>query len=173
MKEITKCIGDIGRANSTIFSTLDLTSGFWQMQLDENSQPLTTFTIPGRGQYQWITSSIGPSWLPSKLSTSNGGCVMQHCQHHCLHQWLTRPHKNTWGAFKSFVPSFGSTSNPQSQNQPGQMLFWQQRVSYLGFTLKPEGIKHGNNQLRAIKDVKPPKEIKTICSFVRLCNFFI
>jgi hypothetical protein len=53
------------------------------------------------------------------------------------------------------------------------MLFWQQRVSYLGFTLKPEGIKHGNNQLRAIKDVKPPKEIKTICSFVRLCNFFI
>jgi hypothetical protein len=40
MKEITECIGDIGRANSTIFSTLDLTSGFWQMQLDEKSQPL-------------------------------------------------------------------------------------------------------------------------------------
>jgi hypothetical protein len=34
MKEITECIGDIGRANSTIFSTLDLMSGFWQMQLD-------------------------------------------------------------------------------------------------------------------------------------------
>jgi hypothetical protein len=28
MKEITECIGDIGRANSTIFTTLDLTSGF-------------------------------------------------------------------------------------------------------------------------------------------------
>jgi hypothetical protein len=53
MKEITECIGDIGRANSTIFSTLDLTSGFWQMQLDEKSQTLTAFTIPGQGQYQW------------------------------------------------------------------------------------------------------------------------
>ncbi len=29
MKEITECIGDIGRANSTIFTMLDLTSGFW------------------------------------------------------------------------------------------------------------------------------------------------
>jgi hypothetical protein len=59
MKDITECIGDIGRANSTIFSTLDLTSGFWQMQSDEKSQPLTAFTIPGQGQYQWITSKMG------------------------------------------------------------------------------------------------------------------
>jgi hypothetical protein len=47
MKEITECIGDIGRANSNIFTTLDLTSGFWQMQLEEDSQKLTAFTIPG------------------------------------------------------------------------------------------------------------------------------
>jgi hypothetical protein len=38
MKEITECIGDIGRANSTIFTMLDLTSGFWQMQLDKDSK---------------------------------------------------------------------------------------------------------------------------------------
>jgi len=49
MKE---CIGDISRANSTIFSFLDLTSGFWQMKLDEKYQLLTAFTIPGQGQYQ-------------------------------------------------------------------------------------------------------------------------
>jgi hypothetical protein len=49
MKEITKYIDNIGRANSTIFSTLDLTSGFWQMQQDEKSQPLIAYTIPGQG----------------------------------------------------------------------------------------------------------------------------
>ena len=36
MKEITECIGDIGRANSTIFTMLDQTSGFLQMQLDKD-----------------------------------------------------------------------------------------------------------------------------------------
>ncbi len=54
MKEIMEFIGDIGQANSTIFSTLDLTSGFWQMQLDEKSQPLTAFTIPSKGQCHWM-----------------------------------------------------------------------------------------------------------------------
>jgi len=51
-------------------------------------------------------------------------------------------------------------------------------VSYLGFTLTPEGIKPGKNKLKAIKDAKPPttisnqKPIKTIRSFMGLCNFF-
>ncbi len=63
MKEITECIRDIGRANST----LDLTSCFWQMQLDKESQPLTAFTIPGKGQYHWVTSPMGLLGCPASF----------------------------------------------------------------------------------------------------------
>ena len=54
MKEISECIGDIGRAGSTIFSTLDLTSGFWQMPMHPSDAHLTAFTIPSKGQFKWI-----------------------------------------------------------------------------------------------------------------------
>jgi len=67
MKEITECIGDIGWASSTIFSTLNLTSGFWQMQLNEKSQPLMAFTVPGKGQYSWITSFMGLLRCPASF----------------------------------------------------------------------------------------------------------
>jgi hypothetical protein len=51
-------------------------------------------------------------------------------------------------------------------------MFGNKEVSYLGFTLMPEGIKPGKNKLKAIKDAKPPTDIKTIRSFMGLCNFF-
>ncbi len=63
MKEITECIRDIGRANSGIFST----SGFWQMKLDEKSQPLTAFTIPGKGQFHWVSSPMGLLGCPASF----------------------------------------------------------------------------------------------------------
>ncbi len=51
-------------------------------------------------------------------------------------------------------------------------VFGNKEVSYLGFTLTPEGIKPGRNKLQAIKDAKPPTTIKMVRSFVGLCNFF-
>jgi len=51
-------------------------------------------------------------------------------------------------------------------------IFGNKEVSYLGFTLTPDGIKLGKNKLKAIKDAKLPTHIKTIRSFVGLCNFF-
>jgi hypothetical protein len=65
MKDIQECISEIGRAGSTIFTTLDLTSGFWQMALDQKSLPYTTFTVPGMGQFEWKVVSMGLASAPS------------------------------------------------------------------------------------------------------------
>jgi Reverse transcriptase (RNA-dependent DNA polymerase) len=51
-------------------------------------------------------------------------------------------------------------------------VFGSKEVSYLGFTFIPEGIKLGKNKIKAIKDAKPPMDIKMIRSFLGLCNFF-
>jgi hypothetical protein len=65
MKDVQECISKIGLAGSTIFTTLDLTSGFWQMALDPKSRPYTAFTVPGMGQFEWKVVSMGLASAPS------------------------------------------------------------------------------------------------------------
>jgi hypothetical protein len=38
VKEVRECLEEVGKANSAIFTTMDLTSGFWQQSLQEKSQ---------------------------------------------------------------------------------------------------------------------------------------
>jgi hypothetical protein len=172
VKEITECIGDIGCAISNIFMTLDLTSCFWQMQLDEDSQKLTAFTIPGKGQFHWITSPMGLLGCPASFQRLMEGVLhdipnvlvyiddlLVHTDTHEKHlaildDVLARLHKN------------------HLKINLEKCVFGNKEVSYLGFTLTPEGIKPGKNKLKAIKDAKPPTDIKTIRSFMGLCNFF-
>jgi hypothetical protein len=52
MKDVSKCIGKIGRSGSTIFSTIDLKAGFRQMILHPRARPYTAFTVPSMGQFQ-------------------------------------------------------------------------------------------------------------------------
>ncbi len=51
-------------------------------------------------------------------------------------------------------------------------VFRNKEVSYIKFTLTPEGIKPRKSKLKAIKQAKPLTDVKTIQSFVGLCNFF-
>jgi hypothetical protein len=67
MNYVSECIGEIGRSGGTIFSTIDLTAGFWQMILHLRARPFTAFTVPGMGQFQWVTSPMGLLGCPASF----------------------------------------------------------------------------------------------------------
>jgi hypothetical protein len=65
MKDIHEYIGGIGWSEFTIFSTLDLTSGFWQMPLHSELIPKMALTLPGLGQFKWLTFPMGLLGCPA------------------------------------------------------------------------------------------------------------
>jgi hypothetical protein len=163
-----------GHRQGQFFHLLYTGPYFWVLA-DEargESQPLTAFTIPGRGQFHWITSPMGllgrPASFQRLMEQVLRGLqnvliyidnVLIHTDTHewhvkALEQVMLRLHKN------------------HLKIDLNKCLFGDQQVSYLGLTLTPQGIKPGEAKLRMIKLSKAPTDVKSIRSCVGLCIFF-
>ena len=68
MNYISECINEIGNSGSLLFMTIDFTAGFWQMLLKPKSRPYTAFTVPGKGQFQWVMTPMGLLGAPASCS---------------------------------------------------------------------------------------------------------
>jgi hypothetical protein len=172
MKEINECIGDIGRANSSIFTTLDLTSGFWQMKLEPESQPLTAFTIPSRGQFHWITTPMGLLECPASFQRLMEQ-VLRGLQNILIYIDDVLIHTDTHEKhLEALEQVLMWLHQHHLKINLDKCLFGDKKVSYVGFTLTPDGIKPAEAKLKAIKSTTPPGDVKAIRSFMGLCNFF-
>ena len=172
MKDVSECIGDIGRAGSHIFSTLDLTAGFWQMPLDPKSRPYTAFTIPGLGQFQWTRGAMGLKGCPGsfqrlvELAVKGIPNIIVYIDDLLVHSSSHSEHRKLLAQLFQRLRQVGLKANLK------KCEFGATNVSYLGFRLTPEGILPGKDKLQAIRDAKPPKTVTEIRQFLGLCNFF-
>ena len=172
LQDIKDCIDKVGTRNATVFSSLDLTAGFFQIELDVDSRKFTAFTIPGDGQYQWTRVCLGLHGAPSTFAKLMS-LVMKdlaqamvylddvlcastdHISHITdLRQCLLRlrQHKLKLNPFKT---ELGASS-----------------VQYLGYTVTKDGITTSDNKHEAIRDFPVPTSKKQIRQFVGLANFY-
>ena len=172
MKDVSECISEIGRSNSSIFSTLDLTSGFWQMLLHPKSRPYTAFTVPGMGQFQWVTSAMGllgcPATFQRLVETAVDGIqnVIVYIDDLIIHSKDYDQHLQTLDELFTRLQAHNLKVNLQ------KCVFGSKDVMYLGFHLTEAGIKPGTDKLKAVAKTEPPKNVHEIRQFLGLCNFF-
>ena len=172
MKDVGECIGEIGRAGSTIFSTMDLTSGFWQLPLERESRPLTAFTCPGKGQFCYNVLSMGLKGGPGsfqrmmELTMKEVQNVIVYIDDLLAHTATHDQHLHTLQLI------FDKLRNVNLKLNPEKCEFGASSVQYLGFRLTPKGILPGKDKLQAVADMKPPTSVTEVRQFLGLCNYF-
>ena len=172
IRTIDQCIDEVGMAGSTIFSCIDLTNGFWQMLLREEDRPITAFTIPGAGQFQWCVCSMGLTGAPASFSRlidlilrDAENCitfiddVLVHSQTHQLHR-------------RHLSAAINKLAKAGLKLNPDKCIFGSREVQYLGHTLSSDGVRPGKDKPAAISSCKPPESGKQLKSFMGLANYF-
>ena len=172
MKSVEECIGDIGRSGSTIFSTLDLSSGFWQLPLAPESQKCTAFTVQNQGQFQWTRTSQGLHSAPSQyqrlmeLTVKGLHNIIVYIDDLLVHNSDHAQHR------LSLQTLFNRLRAANLKLNIEKCEFGSENVTYLGFRLTPQGILPGTDKLAAVKNATPPTNVHQVRQFLGLANFF-
>ena len=149
-------------SGSTHFSILDARSGFWQVNLDEESSRLYT----PWGKYRWAR-------LPFGLTCS--GDVFQEK----MDIVFGKLEGLSGIADDTFVYGIGEAEHDQRilnvldtarennvRFNPDKFQFKVNEASFFGLTWTPEGIRPDENKIKAVRNMPPPKNLAELQSFM-------
>jgi hypothetical protein len=163
----------VGKSRLLIFSTCDLTSGFWQQSLQEKSRQYTAFSVPGKGaRYQWRVTPMGLQGSPASFArlmdfvmTGVKG-IITYIDDILVHSHDHEQHLKTLEEVLWRLRKYGLKLNVD------KTIIGAKTVQYLGYTLSGQGVTLSKDKLAAIKDFPMPTSPKAVREFLGLANYF-
>ncbi|XP_054279150.1 uncharacterized protein LOC128997535 [Macrosteles quadrilineatus] len=157
-------------AGAKYFSKIDANSGFWQLNLAEESQDYTTFITPfGRYKFCKVPFGITSAHEEFQHRMSRALEGAKNCLVHiddCLIWGRTKEeHDECLRAVLERVQANGITLNKQKSE------FCKKTVTFLGFVLSKEGIKPDPSKVQAVVDLPAPSNANEVQRFMGMITF--
>jgi hypothetical protein len=171
LPRIDSCLYTLEKAK--YFSTIDLRSGYWQLEIDPESRDKTAF-VTRRGVYRFQT-------LPYGLC--NGTAAFQRLMD-CVLSGLTWI---TCLCYLDDVIVFGSSFENHLERlkevferfkdanlklHPGKCYMFQLEVEFLGFKISEEGIAPQKEKVQAVIEWPRPTNLTQVRGFVALASYY-
>ena len=167
---------------ATIFSTLDLASGFHQIALTEESKPFTTFCLPepvaGNSLWRWTVMPFGlknaPPTFQRAMSFALKGCEDFSAVYIDDILIFSRTRADH---LKHLQRVFECLDQDSYHVRLQKCLFLQEEVEFLGHRLTEKGLQASPNKIEALQAWQPPfqkaKHVKQFLGSVLWYKSFI
>ena len=166
----------VGAARPSVFSSIDLSSGFYHVPLRPSDEKYTAFTLPGMGQFVWKRAAMGLTGSPSSFCRVLD--LILHDVDHCLNYvddilCFTdnfELHLQTLRNVLERLRHAGLRANPDKS------VFATYEVDYLGHNLSRQGIRPTMEKLEAISEMaepQSPKQLDKVLGFFNYLSNFV
>ena len=152
-----------------VFSKLDATSGFWQIPLHKDSEPLTTFITPfGRYCFRRLPFGISsaPEHFQLRMSQIIAGTpgTLCHADDILVFGKDETEHDNRLCEVLRKFESAGMTLNEKCE-------FGVKQVKFLGHKISAQGIEADPDKIKAILNMPEPQNIEGVRRFMGMVNY--
>uniref|UniRef100_A0A0X3PXJ8 Transposon Ty3-I Gag-Pol polyprotein n=1 Tax=Schistocephalus solidus TaxID=70667 RepID=A0A0X3PXJ8_SCHSO len=160
-------------AGNTIFSTLDLASGYWQVEVRPADREKTAFAVPS-GLYEFETMPFGLANAPSTFQRLMNQVLSQLIPNTCLVYMddiivLGKDFNNHLENLRSV---FESLRQAGLTLKPSKCIFIKPRVKFLGHIVSAKGIETDDEKIRQIRDWPTPTDVSEVRSFLGLASYY-
>lgn len=160
-------------ANAKWFSTLDLKSGYWQVEMHPDDREKTAFSN-GNGLWQFNVMPFGLCNAPATFER-------------LMESVLKGLHWKTCLVYLDDVIIFSSTFDEHLRNleeilqklsnaglklSPKKCQLFRKEVKYLGHIISSKGVMTDPQKTEAVRDWPVPKDKHDIRSFLGLCSYY-
>ena len=173
LPKITDTIQSLGERQATIFSSLDLRQGFFQIKLDPETAHKTGFITP-EGVYQFTRMPFGLKTAPMTFQMVMSEVFRSMTYSNCL-VYLDD--------VLVFSNSFHSHLNDLEQVfcrlrkanlklSPSKCTFATKSIKFLGHIISSDGIRVNPEKTKALLTYPAPRNVRDLRSFLGSTNYF-
>ena len=157
-----------------IFTSLDLKSGYWQVELDEESIPLTAFTVGPLGFYECVRMPFGLTNAPATFQRLMESCLGDLHLSWCIIYLddIIIFSKNPDDHITRLEGVFEKLAEAGLKLKPSKCEFFKARLKYLGHVVSPQGIATDPAKIEAILKWPRPKTVTDVRSFTGFTNYY-
>lgn len=166
--ETLDCLG-----NSMFFSTLDLASGYWQVELEEKSREMTAFGTR-KGLFEFTVMPFGLCNAPSTFQRLMDLVLSGHQFDFCVVYLddIVVFSKSFDEHLKHLKLVFDRLREANLTLKISKCKFGREKLPFLGHIVSKSGIEPDPSKIEAIKNWPTPKNKDEITSFLGLCGYY-
>ena len=159
---------------ATIFSSIDLKCGFWEVEITDRAKPYTAFTCGPLGFYECARMPFGLTNAPATFQRLMESCLGDLHLQCCLIYlddvivFSSSPEEH----LASLDKVFRRFAEAGLKIRIEKCNFFQSEVEYLGHVVSSEGVKPNRERIAAVQNWKVPTNLSELRSFLGFASYY-